>query len=362
MKTNRKAIIIAFLLGFCIIIRLYSLSETRVENGYSSQFFPPFASVLRFFFGFLPFSIGDIVYGLIVGWIIVKLNSYFFYIYRNKTKLTPLKTAKKYGYKFMVLGCCVYILFNIIWGINYNRKGIAWQIGLPEMEYSTEELRQMNCILIDKINFSKQVLVNKKEVYPTNSELFKRVIAAYDKTTYLYPFLKYDHPSIKSSMWGKLGNYAGFTGYYNPFTGEAQLNTTVPKFLQPYIACHEVAHQLGYGKENEANFVGFLAAVSSEDTLFHYSVYLDMFAYSNRNLFATDSASAKLYRRELSPEVQKDIKEWIAFNKKHSSLLEPAYRWMYGKFLQSNQQPGGIKTYSEVTGFLIAYYKKHGRI
>jgi hypothetical protein len=72
-----------------------------------------------------------------------------------------------------------------------------------------------------------------------------------------------------------------------------------------------VAHQLGYGKENEANFVGFLAAISSEDTLFHYSVYLDMFAYSNRNLFATDSVSAKLYRKELSPYVQKDLRNGL---------------------------------------------------
>lgn len=362
MKTNRKAVIVGVLFVLCLMIRLYSLGEYRVEGGYSKHFFPFLASVLRLSSGFLPFSLGDIFYGLVVGWVVVKLNGYFFYIYRNKTKLTPLKTLKKYSYKLLVLVCSLYILFNILWGINYNRKGIAWQIGLPEMEYNTEELRRMNCLLIDKINFSKRALINGPYVYPSNSQLFRKVVAAYKKTATLYPFLKYDFPSLKSSMWGKLGNYAGFTGYYNPFTGEAQLNTSVPKFLQPYTACHEVAHQLGYAKENEANFVGFLAATNSADTLFHYSVYLDMFIYSNRNLFEADSGSAKLYRKELSPAVQKDLKEWIAFNKKHQSLLEPAYRWMYGKFLQSNQQPGGIKTYSEVTGFLIAYYKRFGRI
>jgi hypothetical protein len=78
-------------------------------------------------------------------------------------------------------------------------------------------------------------------------------------------------------LWGWLGNYVGFTGYYNPFTGEAQVNTTVPKFLQPFTASHEVAHQLGYAKEMEANFVGYLAASHSTDTLFRYSVYLDLF-------------------------------------------------------------------------------------
>jgi hypothetical protein len=82
-----------------------------------------------------------------------------------------------------------------------------------------------------------------------------------------------------------LGNYTGFTCYYNPFTGEAQLNTTIPRFLQPFIACHEVAHQLGYAKENEASFVGYLAAKGSGNALLQYSTYLDIFMHANRNLF-----------------------------------------------------------------------------
>jgi hypothetical protein len=362
MKTNRKAIVLSVLLGICLIIRLYSLGENRAEMGYSREFFPILAVFLRYTFGFLPLSVGDIFYGLLVGWVIVKLNSYFFYIFQNKSKPHPLKVIRKYSYKILVVACSIYIIFNIAWGINYNRRGIAWQLGLPVTEYSPEQLKEMNCLLIDRINASKQALVDQRFTYPSNAGLFRMLSASYKKLAETYPYLKYKQPSIKKSMWGKLGNYAGFTGYYNPFTGEAQLNTTIPKFLQPYTACHEVAHQLGYAKENEANFVGFLAAVASHDTLFHYSVYLDMFMYANRNLYETDSLSAKLYRKELIPPVQVDIREWMAFNKKHRSLLEPAYRWMYGKFLQSNEQPGGIRSYSEVTSFLIAYYKKFGHI
>ncbi len=69
-------------------------------------------------------------------------------------------------------------------------------------------------------------------------------------------------------MYSYLGNYLGFTGYYNPFTGEAQVNTTVPLFVQPFTTCHEIGHQLGYAKENEANFAGYLAAKSSPDAGF----------------------------------------------------------------------------------------------
>ena len=219
----------------------------------------------------------------------------------------------------------------------------------------------MNCILIDKINFSKQVLVKKKEVYPSNSELFKRVKAAYNKTAKIYTFLKYDYPSIKSSMWGKLGNYAGFTGYYNPFTGEAQLNTTILKFLQPYTACHEVAHQLGYGKENEANFSGFLACRMHPSSAFRYSVYFDMYSYTIGELLQKDTAAARHFIDSLNPLVRKDFKEVREFFNRYKNPIEPVISWMYSGYLKANRQPAGRETYSQVVAFLIAYQRKFGK-
>ena len=185
---------------------------------------------------------------------------------------------------------------------------------------------------------------------------------AYTRLPSFYPFLKYQPVSVKPSVWSWLGNYMGFTGYYNVFTGEAQVNTLVPKFLQPFTTCHEVAHQLGYAKEMEANFVAYLAATASQDTLLHYSVYLDMFMYSNRNLFMSDSVAAKEFIEILIPAVKDDLKEWRTFNKKHRNPIEPVFRWVYGKYLEGNQQPQGVFSYDEVTGFIIAYYKKYGRI
>ena len=123
-----------------------------------------------------------------------------------------------------------------------------------------------------------------------------------------------------------------------------------------------MAHQVGYAKENEANFVGYLAATASSDMRFRYSAYLDLFLYANKNLYYIDSVSAKLYRKDLSPAVEKDIQEWIAYNRRHISPIEPVIRWIYGKYLQGNQQPKGIYSYDEVTGLLIAFKKKFGRI
>lgn len=361
MKISKRGLIAMVLLVICVFIHFYSQDPGRVEAGYSNHFFIYFSRFLRTVFGSIPISIGDILYVIAVGWLVWKVIKWI--STRKKPKTQPfLQRFKNKLLELIIICCCLYIIFNIFWGINYNRKGIASQLGLNMEKYSKQELRDMNCLLIDKINFSRQVMVKEKKPYPNNRQLFRMVSAAYSIIEKQYPFLAYSPPSIKPSMWGWLGNYAGFTGYYNPFTAEAQINTTIPKFLQPFVACHEVGHQIGYAKEMEANFVGYLAASASKDTLFHYSVYLELFAYSNRNLYRTDSASAKLYFKELSPAVISDLEEWRRFSRKHRNSAEPVIRWMYGKFLQGNQQPQGILSYDEVTAFIIAYYKKFGKI
>lgn len=362
MRSPKRSLVLAILLIFCFIINLYSRDEMRVENGYSRHFFPKFAAFLRFLLGKIPFSIGDILYGLLIAWLIWSIGRLVKLIFRKQPGISKKPHYAGFLYRLIVFCCSMYIVFNLFWGINYNRKGIAWQIGLKMDKYSRDDLKEINCVLIEKINSSKKELVESKKPYPTNRQLFGMIKTVYKDASAKYPFLDYEPSSIKSSMWGWLGNYTGFTGYYNPFTAEAQVNTTVPRFLHPFVACHEVAHQLGYAKEMEANFVGYLAAGNSKSPLFHYSVYLDLFIYANRNLYFSDSTAAKIYRKELDTTVIADLKQWAEFNRQHQNWAEPIVRWIYGKYLQGNRQPNGVLSYDEVTGFIIAYYKKFGKI
>ncbi len=346
----------------CLLIHIYSNDRERVETGYSTHFFPGISRFLRTFFGWLPFSLGDILYAAALIFLLVNIFHFLRFIFRKKEE-GALEKFKK-GLISTVLVCSIiYIVFNVFWGINYNRTGIAGQLGLViKKDYSVDELKNINGVLVQKINSSKQSLLRSNQPYPSNAVLFSMTAEAYKKIANKYPFLEYRPVSLKSSMWGWIGNYTGFLGYYNPFTGEAQVNTTVPKFTQPFTACHETAHQLGYAKEMEANFVGYLAAAASDDTLFHYSVYTDLFLYANRTLYFADSSASRQYRKMLIPEVMADFKERRKFFLAHTGLIEPFIRALYGKFLESNQQPMGMLSYDEVTAFIIAYYKKFGGI
>lgn len=362
MKLQKKVGWAAVLFLFVGMIHMYSSNKVRVESGYSTRLFNQLSGFFRSIFGKIPFSFGDILYGLLVSWLIWKIACFLRLAFRKKPDISK-KTYFSNAFLDVFIFCCsIYIVFNILWGINHNRKGIAWQLGLKMEKYDTKDVKEINGVLIEKLNTAKKTIIEKKIIYPSDKQLFEMVSDNYQKVSAKYPFLIYGQQSIKSSLWGWLINYTGITGYYNPFTFEAQVNTNVPKFLQPFIASHEVAHQLGYAKEKEANFVGYLAASNSGNTLFEYSVYLDLFIYANRNLYYSDSISAKIYREALSEDVIADLREWKAFNKKHRSIAEPVISWVYDKFLQNNEQPAGVLSYDEVTGFIIAYYKKHGQI
>lgn len=359
MKMKKSLIFTLVLVVIAAFIHIYANDSTRVENQYSTGFYTFFSRILRYIFGWLPFSVGDILYGLVILWLIWKLIKCIKVIFKKQASLAGFAAGAVKALRILLLA---YIIFNLFWGINYNRLGIASQLQLKMDKYKPEDLKMINGMLVEKVNAAKQAMVNQQVQYPSKKQLFLKVQDAYKEAEKIYPFLKYQPVSMKPSVWSWVGNYMGFTGYYNPFTGEAQVNTLVPKFLQPFTSCHEVAHQLGYAKEMEANFVGYLSATASKDSLLHYSVYLDLFMYSNRNLFATDSVAAKVYRDKLAPAVIDDLKTWRDFYKRYKNPVEPVFRWVYGKYLEGNQQPQGVLSYDEVTGFIIAYYKKYGRI
>lgn len=326
---------------------------------YPTILYPFISGVLRIVFGWVPFSVGDVLYAL-----------FFIYLAFNTTRLVKaLKGSSEKRWLF--INSCrtvcwyflvIYILFNLLWGAHYNRSAIQSNLNLQDKTYSALQLQKMNELLLEKVNDArmKSQLVNSE--YFSNQFLFDQAIQSYNQAGKYLPVLHYSYASIKSSMWGWLGNYLGFTGYYNPFTGEAQVNTTIPIFLQPFVCCHEIAHQIGYAREDEANFVAYLVAKNSTDVSLKYSAYLDLFIYANRALKEYDSSAAKSIRLKLSVGVKNDIDEMKKFNQAHQNQLEPYVSKMYDLFLKTNEQPQGVITYSEVIGWLITYYNKNGEI
>ena len=255
--------------------------------------------------------------------------------------------------------------------MNYSRLGIAHQLKLQQDEYCKEDVVALTNQLITKVNDCRKQIKDTILPQPSMKQIFEGAINNYKIVSDNFYFLSYQTASVKSSLYSPLGNYFGFTGYYNPFTGEAQVRNDVPRVLIPYIVSHEMAHQLGYASESEANFVGYLSASSSADVYFRYSVYLDMLDYAQGEeikLFLIDRDikglmnTLKQNKTNLDSLVRKDRKEIRDFFYKRKNKISPVVSNMYDQYLKMNKQLAGINSYNEVIGWLLAYQKKYGKI
>jgi hypothetical protein len=346
------------LLVFVVFLQWFAADAERVERWYSRGFYPPFSRGLRALLGPIPFSVGDLLYASAVLFLCWRVLRIFRWAWRRELRRhlhlqAFLRTAK-------VLAC-VYLVFQIFWGLNYSRRDIARQLDLKLQDSDTALLPGLAQLLQNRLcTWGDRVDSIRRLRLGHNPVLFAGAVATFDTAAKSLPFLSYRTPSIKPSMYTPFGHLFGFTGYYNPFTAEAQIHTGIPIFLRPFVACHEMGHQLGWAKENEANFAGFLAGRRSADADFVYSAYFEMYLYTLRELAATDRKGAYALRRTAHERVRSDYREYLRYLFHTRNNMEPVVMKFYDQYLKLNNQKHGVETYDEVVLWLLAYYRKWG--
>ncbi|MFT3827582.1 MAG: DUF3810 domain-containing protein [Chitinophagaceae bacterium] len=356
MRNKRIAWILLIVLA--VIIKVFSLFPEAVERYYANGIYPVLAGAQRILLGWLPFSVGDIFYAVVIIYLLYKLVQMIRKLIRRQTdKQYWLSALRRFAFVILL----VYVCFNGLWGLNYNRQGIAQQLGLKVDKYTKDDLEVVIKQILVRLNELDTAARENRPQLASKKYLFSGAGEAYRQLATEEKDLAYNFRSVKPSLFSYLGNYLGYTGYYNPFSGEAQVNTTVPLFIQPFTTCHEIGHQLGYAKENEANFAGYLSAKSSTDPAFRYSVYFDLYAYSRFYLFIQDSTLAKQFDKSLPEVVKADFREMKEFSKRYRNPIEAVIDKLYGQYLKANEQPSGKLAYNEVIAWLVAYYKKNGK-
>ena len=373
MKTTAKITVnrwisLGLLLMACVLLFVLSYFPQLIEAYYSVGCYPVLAKMLRFLTGKIPFSIGDIAYIIISIYLIYKFLQLLLHI---KKKSFSKQLLKKIALTIFKTGLWCYFIFKLFWGLNYDRLGITYQLSLSPKLYSKEAVVVITHQLIDSLNACRRQF--KDSILPNISSktISEKAVKGYANAAVTWPFLNYTQPCVKQSLYSVLGDYIGFTGYFNPISGEAQVRSDIPNLLIPYITCHEMAHQLGYASESEANFVGYLTAIASKDLYFRYSAYLELFTYAQSEevlLFGKEKdfkafEATLLYNRtHLDRLVIKDRKEIRSFFQKRQNRLSPTATNIYDQYLKLNKQAAGIDSYNAVIGWLIAYQQKNGGI
>lgn len=334
-----------------LILKILAFFPELVESFYSNGLYPLLSNFLRILLGWISFSIGDILY-----FILILLALKWFWKNRKNWKSNWKDRV------LAVLGAVsvFHFFFYFIWAINYYRIPLFEKMQIKR-EYSDADLLDFTKKVIAKTNeIQNQITKNDslKVIYPYSHEAtFEKNVNGYKHLAKNYPFFSYSNQSIKKSLFSLPLTYMGFGGYLNPFTNEAQVNYLMPKYNLPTTSCHEMAHQMGYASESECNFIGFLASVHNDDLYFKYSGYSFALRYCLNNWYIRNEKIYQELLKTVHPGILKNYKESEQFWMQYQTPIEKGFHTFYDHYLKINQQEEGINSYSKFVDLLVNYYK-----
>ncbi|MBZ9778839.1 DUF3810 domain-containing protein [Psychroflexus sp. CAK8W] len=345
------------------LLLIYILKQNPfwVEEFYSRKVFLFVSQVQHYLTSWIPFSIGDLFYSalvlIILFWIINLFRRKPTSNYRTG-RFRKLRTRFLEAVAFLSL---LYFLFHLFWGFNYYRLPLHQSLGISTY-YTKEELHEFACDLIQKTNTLHSELVShdslKVEFEFTQNQLQQSVFEAYKRSENEDLQMPYRVENVKKSLFSLPLSYAGFSGYVNPFTNEAQYNYKIPKYKLPTTIAHEIGHQLGFSKENEANFIAAIITMEDENQFLRYSGLTFSLKYSLNDMYRKDPLLSEALIEELNPGVMKNYKEVQEFWQAYSGPVELIMETVYGNYLKVNNQPQGIESYNYVVALLVNYYQQ----
>nr|WP_309758027.1 DUF3810 domain-containing protein [Flavobacterium sp.] len=348
----RTKYILSTLLFFQILLlQVLPYFPLQVEQYYSNGFYPIVSRFSRLTIGRIPFSLGDLIYVVVIAFIFKWLWN------QRKSWKSEWKSNILSLLSFVSV---FYFLFHSLWALNYYRQPLFEKMEIKK-DYSDADLLAFTKKLIIKTNtVQKQLAKNDslKVTFPySQNQVFKMNLNGYKKLAKEHSYFTYTHLSIKKSLISLPLTYMGFGGYLNPFTNEAQVNYLGPMYSFPMTANHEMAHQMGYASESECNFIGFLASVKNDNLHIQYSGYSMVLRYCLGNWQARDETVFKQLLKTVHPGILKNYKESELFWKQYDTVIDKAFHAFYDQFLKVNQQKDGMEGYSKFVNLMVNYYK-----
>ena len=254
-------------------------------------------------------------------------------------------------------------LFFAAFGPAYSRNKLSDNLGIERATVSAEELystAEKVSAEADGIIASIDFDASGASVMPYGyNELVDKMNDAFERYAAGADYISHFDSNPKAIALSEPMTYTHISGVYTFMTGESNINTNYPDFLIPFTMAHEMAHQRGIAREDEANFVAFLVCIGSNDDYIRYSGYANMINYLDSALSKADS---ELYKSFLQNKLQREIyNEFVSysafFDKYRDSTASDIAGGVNDVFLQSQGQQAGTRSYGLVVDLAVAYYK-----
>ena len=268
------------------------------------------------------------------------------------------RRAVRLALTVLCVGLSVYAGFCLLWGVFYGADSFQDKSGLKVRGGTVAELTALTeCFAREVSAAGDQVQRDENGCFAVpRSEIFAEAMSAYDGVVQVFDCLKKPAVMPKAFVSSRGMSYLDFSGFYFPFTGEANLNDESPAAYLPANICHEMAHQQGIATEKECNFVAIMAATSADSAAYRYAGYLMGYVHLSNALYRVDQAAWQTIRDSLPDTVRADLRQNSAYWAQFDGLVNTAATKVYDGFLKSNGLTDGVQNYGTVVDLLLAYY------
>ena len=250
---------------------------------------------------------------------------------------------------------------NIALGVAYNTTTVEKKMELSEVEVTEERLAEILCSLRDEINILSEEINYTEDGVSVPNLTFRQIsdllVESYGKLNEKYGFPKNFYSYAKRVHFGNLMSYLGITGIYTYYTGDANVNSAYPPYDITFTTAHELAHQRGILRENEANFMAYLVTSSSDNPFLRYSGALNMYLYIGSALRRTNNELYQEISSSLCDKAKSDINASYSVTRKYGdTIIADISNLVNDLFLKSNGT-AGVVTYGRVVTLTVMYYE-----
>lgn len=380
METNEpKRGIRKFLLKRMLLIPLgivalaataYARANPDAAEWYARAVYPALSSVVGFLPSLVSFSVAEWVAALFLlfcaGYVVCCVRKLV--VSRGERGMVAYRAAMGVA----AICCAVFFLFTFLCGLNYYRYTFTEHAGYDVEEAGVEpaqrqeELVQLTASLADELGRVRTQLGDDADLFAIDPGQFDRYaqesVTAMRELAEEYPVLErplYSPP--KPVLASVLMSYANIGGVFFPFTMESNINVDNPSFAIPWAMAHELAHQCGFMREDEANFIAYLACKRSDDALMRYSGYLLAYDNAVSALRKVDPEAASAIGSGLSAAVRRDLAQRAEHWAKYEGPVQDVSNAANDTYLKANNQTDGMRSYGRMVDLLLAEQRAEGK-
>ena len=262
---------------------------------------------------------------------------------------------KRLGSAFMhilLIASVLFFLYAANCGINYHRNTFVDQEVLSNAKFTEDQLADFCEYIVDRLNECES-----SSEYPQGKGLSDAARISMNKLSEDYPSLRGYYPAPKQlTLLSRAFSNMGVSGIYSPFTVEANINGEMPGMEKPFTSCHELSHLRGYMNEGEANYIGWLACIGSDDPSFNRSGWLIAWMHAGGALRRIDPERYERLCEQLPSYAVSETEENSLFWSSHETKASEVQDRVNDAYLKANDQKDGIQSYGMLTTMMLMHY------